>query len=63
MTAFAASIRHMPRLDTDPTQWIGAGYDSNGRLLEYVGVATGADSWLIFHAMPLTTKVRRELNL
>lgn len=61
--AFEATLRKAPRLDTEPTQWVGVGLDGNGRLLEYVAVETGPDEWLVFHAMPATTKVLIETGL
>jgi hypothetical protein len=32
-------------------------------LVEYVAIETGPDRWLIFHAMPATTKVLIETRL
>jgi hypothetical protein len=61
--AFESTLRKVPRLDSDPTQWIGVGVDARGRLVEYVAIETGPDRWLIFHAMPATTKVLIETRL
>ncbi|NKY11026.1 hypothetical protein [Cellulomonas hominis] len=61
--AFAATLRKVARTDTDPMQWVGVGLDGRGRLLEYVAVETGQDQWLVFHAMPATTKVLIETGL
>lgn len=61
--AFRTTVRKVARLDTDPVQWVGVGTDGRGRLLEYVAIETGGDTWLIFHAMAATTKVLRETGL
>lgn len=61
--AFAATLRKVARLDTEPTQWVGVGLDGHGRLLEYVAIETGPDQWLVFHAMAATTKVLIETGL
>ena len=49
--------------DTDPVQWIGAGIDPNGRLLEFIATETDDHTLLVFHAMPATKKTLRELGL
>ena len=61
--AFRGTLRKVHRTDTDPPQWVGVGLDGRGRLLEYVAVETGVDQWLIFHAMPATTKTLNETGL
>lgn len=64
VTAFANSLRAVPREGTGfPPQWVGVGLDDNGRLLQFVAINEGTDEWLIFHAMPATTKVLREVGL
>ncbi len=61
VAAFSGTLRRIPRVGT--TQWVGIGIDGRGRLLEYVAVENGADHWMVFHAMPATKKVLRELGL
>ncbi len=61
--AFVSTVAKAPRLDTRPVQWVGVGLDGKNRLLEYVAIETGRDEWLIFHAMPATTKVLLEIGL
>ena len=61
--AFARSIANLPRLDTQPMQWLGAGFDGNGRLLQYVAVEEAGGDWLIIHAMPATKQVLKDLGL
>lgn len=64
IAAFTATLRSVPREGTGfPPQWVGVGLDGNGRLLQYVAIDEGAERWLIFHAMPATTKVLREVGL
>jgi hypothetical protein len=60
--AFENTLRSRAR-DTHPVQWVGVGPDSNGRLLEYIAVEDEPDGWLVFHAMPVTTKVLVEVGL
>ena len=62
VAAFAGTLRKVPRVDTDPTQWIGIGVDSRGRLLEYVAVEDGLD-WIVFHAMRATKRAFRETGV
>lgn len=60
--AFESTLRSRPR-DTHPVQWVGVGTDASGRLLEYFAVEDEPDGWLVFHAMPATTKVLIEVGL
>ncbi|HMR48657.1 MAG TPA: hypothetical protein PKE40_04905 [Arachnia sp.] len=61
--AFVATLRKAPRIDTDPMQWVGVGLDSNGRMLEYVTIEMGPDEWLVYHAMPVTSKTLIEVGM
>lgn len=64
VAAFTNCLRAMPRQGTDfPPQWVGVGLDGKGRLLQFVAINEGPESWLVFHAMGATTKVLRELGL
>jgi hypothetical protein len=64
VTAVESTLRAVPREGTGfPPQWVGVGLDGSGRLLEYVAINVGIDRWLVFHAMPATTKVLREVGL
>lgn len=64
IAAFHSTLRSAPRVGSGfPPQWLGVGFDSHGRLLQYLAVNTAHDDWLIFHAMEATTKVLRELGL
>lgn len=60
--AFEGTLRSRAR-DTHPVQWVGVGADARGRLLEYIAVEDEPDGWLVFHAMPVTTKVLIEVGL
>lgn len=60
--AFESTLRSRAR-DTLPVQWVGVGADGSGRLLEYIAVEDEPDGWLVFHAMPVTTKVLTEVGL
>jgi hypothetical protein len=53
------------RLHTDPLQTAGAGPDNNGRLLEWVAIPLDPPNtgWYVFHAMPITKKMLRELEI
>lgn len=62
-SAFESTLRKMPRLDTEPMQWIGVGFDARGRLLEWVAIENQPGEWLIFHAMPATKKTMIEVEL
>lgn len=64
IAAFTGTLRAVPRVGTEfPPQWVGVGLDANGRLLQYVAINEGVERWLIFHAMPATAKVLREVGL
>jgi hypothetical protein len=62
IAAFEGTLRSRAR-DTHPVQWVGVGTDTSGRLVEYVAVEDEPDGWLVFHAMPATTKVLIEVGL
>lgn len=62
ITAFENTLRSRAR-DTCPVQWVGVGTDATARLLEYIAVEQEPDGWLVFHAMPATTKVLVEVGL
>ncbi|MDR0482597.1 MAG: hypothetical protein LBH13_05495 [Cellulomonadaceae bacterium] len=52
------------RIGTEPTAYVGAGFDLHGRQLQWIGVRGQVPgTWLVFHAMELTEKVRRELGM
>ena len=64
ITAVESTLRAVPRAGTGfPPQWVGVGLDGSGRLLEYVAINEGIDQWLVFHAMPATTKALRDVGL
>ena len=46
-----------------PDYYIAAGIDSKGRILELVGVELEDNTMMIFHAMKLTRKMKKELGL
>jgi hypothetical protein len=47
-----------------PPQYVAVGFDGKGRVLQMVAMYDPEqDSVLIFHAMSLTTNVRKELGL
>jgi hypothetical protein len=60
--AFESALRSRPR-STHPIQWVGVGLDSGGRLLEFIAVENEPDGWFVFHAMPATNKVLKEVGL
>ena len=60
--AFEGTLRSLAR-DTHPVQWVGVGADASGRLLEYIAVEDEPDGWLVFYAMPATTKVLVEVGM
>ena len=51
------------RVSDHPDYYIAAGMDTKGRMLELVGVELENDTFMIFHAMKLTTKMINELGL
>lgn len=62
----AAAVRGAVRTrwrDTDPAELVGAGLDPKGRLMQFVAVAEEPGGWLVFHAMPATKRVLREVGL
>jgi hypothetical protein len=51
-------------VDPWPPQYVAAGFDRKGRMLQMVATYDPkADKTLIFHAMPITGNVKRELGL
>jgi hypothetical protein len=46
-----------------PDYYAAAGMDAKGRMLELVGVELEDGAILIFHAMKITEKMRKELDL
>ena len=61
--AFTSAFDGLVRLDTDPLQRIGIGFDRKGRLLEWIAVPqTEPEGWLIFHCMEATKKFLREIE-
>lgn len=62
VSAVESTLRSRAR-DTHPVQWVGVGADMSGRLLAYVAVEVEPDGWLVFHAMPATTKTLIEVGL
>lgn len=49
---------------TEPLQSVGIGFDRNGRMLEWVAAAKPVfGEWHIYHCMPATSKVKRELGI
>jgi len=62
IAAFESALRSRARA-TAPVRWVGVGLDGSGRLLEWIAVEQEPDGWLVFHAMPATTKVLKEVGL
>lgn len=61
---YAAWISCVKSRVRETGETVGAGYDLNGRLLEFVArPATGNADWIIYHAMRCTRKALRELGL
>ena len=61
--AWEHCIKSMPRLNKEPEEHIGIGYDSTGRLLEIVAIRNANNDWLIKHAQtPPQEKIKRELG-
>ena len=61
--AWRFCITSMPRLDKEPEEWVGIGYDEIGRLLEVVAVRGASGAWLVKHAQtPPQEKIKRELG-
>ena len=61
--AWKHCIRSMPRVDVEPEEHVGIGYDSAGRLLEVVAIRNLQGDWLIKHAQtPPQESIKRELG-
>ena len=61
--AWEYCVKSMPRLDTDPEEHVGIGYDASGRLVEVVAIRNGSGDWLIKHAQtPPQESIKRELG-
>jgi predicted RecB family nuclease len=61
--AWKNAIAIVNRTYNPPDFYAAAGMDSKGRLLELVGVEMENGSLMIFHAMKLSAKMRKELGL
>jgi hypothetical protein len=63
--AVANAINSQPRLSTEPMQYVGVGPSLSGSTLEWIVVALDdvEDGWYVYHAMPATKKVLRELGM
>jgi hypothetical protein len=56
--------RFQRRLDIRLNEVIGIGLDCKSRLLQWVAHnEEGSDTWFVFHAMPATKKMLRELGV
>lgn len=61
--AWEYCIKSMPRLDKEPEEHVGIGYDASGRLIEVVAIRNEAGDWLIKHAQtPPQESIKRELG-
>lgn len=62
--AWVHAVRSMPRLGSEPMEYVAIGPDPTGRMLEVVAVALPDGSgWLIKHAQhPPQVSIRRELG-
>lgn len=61
--AWEYCIRSMPRLDKNPSEYVGIGYDGSGRLLEVIAIRNNQGDWLVIHAQtPPQERVKRELG-
>lgn len=64
--ALVNSVRMIPRIGTDPLQYVGIGPDAEGNLLEFVAIKQlmdGREMWLVYHAQrPPQESVKRELG-
>jgi hypothetical protein len=64
LAAWRGRIKCQMRIGPWPPQYAAAGFDKKGRALQMVAVYDPtADMTLIFHAMPLTDNVKKELGL
>ncbi len=61
--AWNHSLAVINRTYNPPDYYAAAGMDTKGRMLELVGVETEDGAIMIFHAMKLTEKMRKELGL
>jgi hypothetical protein len=62
--AFEHAIASQVREDSSPARIIGVGPDLSGRWLEWAAIPlAGEAGWLVFHAMPATSGMLRELGL
>lgn len=63
--AWLHAVRSMPRLDSEPQEYVAIGPDSSGRMLEVVAVAlVDGSGWIIKHAQyPPQASIKRELGL
>ena len=61
--AWCNAIAIVNREYDPPDYYAAAGVDSKGRILELVGVELEDNSLMIFHAMKLTKKMKKELGL
>jgi hypothetical protein len=55
-----------PRLDEEPTKYVGVGPDTAGRAMEWIAVPLldVTDGWYVYHAQrPPTKKVLNELGM
>ncbi len=64
--ALVNSVKMIPRIGTDPLQYVGIGPDADGKLLEFVAIKQlidGREMWLVYHAQrPPQESVKRELG-
>jgi hypothetical protein len=64
LTAWRGRVACQMRTGPWPPQYVAVGFDGKGRTLQMVATYDPmADETLIFHAMSVTDKVRKELNL
>ena len=62
--AFQHIIRSMRRSgDHEPTQYLRVGTTSDRRVIEMLAVISEQHEWFVYHAMRVTNKALRELNL
>lgn len=62
--AWKFCIKSMLRIEKEPEEWVGIGYDLTGRLVEIVALRSELNgAWLIKHAQtPPQEKIKRELG-
>ena len=52
------------RLDKEAYECLGFGFDTKGRMIEFVAMRDNEGDWLIYHALtPLSENAKRELGL